>query len=316
MKRKRKNSSTSKNNQPPSKKRKLNNNKNGIPRQIQDVRFHVQTHIVKLLRGKKYKSLLFMGRIHQFLHTPKQVQKRNELGSTSGLPNITIFNAIGGFHGLHILLITTPIPKEYKVLARLKMIGYAVACIQATPMKRKKGKKYISPATMAMKVVKAYMNSKYTIDPKLEIILKKYSKSNAVRVLNKVKIHKKRRNRLYAEYKLHVNSVIYSKEKFTNGMDLIYDSQIAGNTTRYYGYISKLAGYLLSVGDLILWTPNKKYNGLIVEFKYKNNNIIKGGGQETLGKKCKKLGYQYLQCNSIEEYHDIVATHLNDMIST
>lgn len=224
--------------------KKLKNNK----------RFRIHWRIANEIQH--IKGIFFNGRVHSYVNTSKYKKRVRELGYTSGLCHISVFNPVKKYKGFHLLIKITkdmyPLT-EIKALGNLHRNGYAIGTCDCS----KDG----------VKLVQLYLKGKHKSMNKLafkHVPLETIQKYKSI-YNPKTKLDRKR----YGEYAMHsaCPNLIRDVDK-----EIVIDGQPQGNLSRYYHYIGSTIGYNVGACDMFLWKPSGKYNGFAVEFKCKNNS--------------------------------------------
>jgi len=230
-----------------------------IPKLSKNPRWKIHQRIRLAILG--IKDIEFNGRVHSYLTSSKQKKKAKELGYTSGLPHVSVFNPIKKYKGFHLLIRLEDEKKpltEFKVLANQHRNGYAIAICDNSKDGVKLVKLYLKGYHKKMK--KLAFKGKM----KLKDILKYKKLYNP-----KTKLQKKRSG----EYRIHSDTPNLLIEKHKES---VIDGQPQGNLTPYYGLVGKSVGYRLNMCDLLVWKAVGKYNGFAVEIKKEGEKPRKG----------------------------------------
>lgn len=230
---------------------------------------------------EKIPNILYIGRVYNYINTKSQKTKRNELGCTSGLCHISIFNPVGIFKGFHLLIkISNNQLTELKVLSNLHKRGYCIAIC--------------SNEQDGIQIIKYYLKNNIK---KLNSLRFGSFKLGDITKYKKIYNHKflLSKKRL-GEYKLHSNCAKYIRDNYS---DVVIDGQPQGNINHYYHWIGSFVGYPKGACDMFLWIPQGKYNGFAAEFKVGSNKLMKN--QKEFIQKLKGLGWYICEPRSQEE---------------
>lgn len=236
-------------------------------------RFQINCSLANILKNTP--NILYNGRVGGYITAKKHKIKRNELGYTSGLSQISIFNPVGKYKGFHILI---KVNKDIYPLTELKVLrnfyknGYAIAIC--------------NNVNDGEKLIDYYLNNNHKYLFKLgfkgEIKLKDLEKYTQI-YNKKVELSKDRTK----EYRIHSNCPNKIRELYPN---VVIDGQSQGNISYYYHYVGKCVGYNTGAPDMFLWIPKGKYNGFAAEFKYGEKGTVRKNQKEFI-EKLKKCGW-------------------------
>ncbi|QDP47482.1 MAG: hypothetical protein Unbinned2716contig1001_17 [Prokaryotic dsDNA virus sp.] len=83
-----------------------------------------------------------------------------------------------------------------------------------------------------------------------------------------------------------------------------------GKRTPFERYKLKYLGATAGIPDVLVFTPNAKYNGLAIELKYKYNKPTKA--QEVWLKELKMCGWYAVVSNDIDKTIDVIRKYFKD----